>query len=213
MTWDGTIRVSDAAIVMATLLGPILAVQAQKFLERGRGRDARRRWVFRTLMTTRATTLSAAHVDALNATPIEFSGKSEHLKKIVEAWKELINHLYNSPMEPGWDSKREDLFVALMHRMSTFLGYAFDPVELRREVYRPKGHIDVEQEQATVLRGAAALLKGERALPMEVRGWPVDADAVAVQKELQVHILAWLRGEAAPRVRIDGGTERGGEQR
>jgi len=191
------------AVVIATLLGPILAVQAQKLLERGRERDARRRWVFRTLMTTRAATMSAAYVDALNATPVEFAGKGKALRDIVEAWKELINHLYTDPAAQGWHGKREDLFIELMHRMSNFLGYDFGPAELRREVYRPKGHYDVEEKQSAILAGAAALLNGEKALPMEVRGWPVDMDAMAAQKKLQARLLAWLDGEAVPLVRLD----------
>ncbi len=196
------------AIVVAAMLGPILAVQAQKFLERHRAQEVRRRSVFRTLMTTRATTLSAAHVDALNATPIEFAGRGEPLRKIVEAWKELINHFYEPVVEPGWQNRREDLFVELMYRMSKFLKYDFDPVELRREVYRPQGHINIEAAQLAVLQGAATLLRGEGALPMEVRGWPVDADAVAAQRDVQGSLLAWLRGETAPRVRIEEGSER-----
>jgi hypothetical protein len=207
MTWDFTVGASDIAIVVATLLGPIFAVQAQKYLERGRERDGRRRWVFRTLMMTRATTLSAAHVDALNAVPIEFAGKSPALREIVESWKELLNHLGTDAREPGWQGKREDLFVALLHKMSTYLKYDFGTVELRREIYRPMGHLDMESEQSSVLKGAAAVLKGEKALPMEVRGWPVDAAAAAAQREVQALLLAWLRGDAAPRVRIEDGSQ------
>jgi hypothetical protein len=48
----------DLAIVFATLLGPILAVQAQKFVEQRREQNHRRVAIFRALMMTRAAVLS-----------------------------------------------------------------------------------------------------------------------------------------------------------
>lgn len=47
MEWLSQIKPADAAIVFATLVGPILAVQAQKWLERRRIVDDRRREIFR----------------------------------------------------------------------------------------------------------------------------------------------------------------------
>ena len=61
MTFDWNFKITDIAIVFATLFGPILAVQAQKWLERNREIKQRRAWIFRTLMATRATTLSPVH--------------------------------------------------------------------------------------------------------------------------------------------------------
>ena len=49
---------SDAALIIATLGGPIFAVQAQTFLERRRAAAARRLDVFRALMATRGARLS-----------------------------------------------------------------------------------------------------------------------------------------------------------
>jgi hypothetical protein len=59
-------------IAGCTLLGPVLAVQAQRWVEGFREKKARRLTVFRTLMATRALNLSTAHVEALNAVPIDF---------------------------------------------------------------------------------------------------------------------------------------------
>ncbi len=206
MTIDGTLRIADLAIVVATMLGPVLAVQAQKYLERRREVDARQRRIFLALMTTRATTLAKAHVEALNAIPVEFYGRRKPLREIIEAWKEYLNHLNMKGMDPAvWNAKTADLFFALLHKLSGYLGYDFNLVELRQEAYLPQFHVEVESNQLAVLSGAAALLRGEKALPMEVRAWPVDAEALTAQKALQALLLAWLRGEAAPRVRVEEG--------
>lgn len=66
---------AEWAIVFATLVGPILAVQAQKFLEGRREYRAAKLWVFRSLMTTRMQRLSIDHVRALNMIDICFYGQ------------------------------------------------------------------------------------------------------------------------------------------
>ena len=57
---------SAVAIVLATILGPILAVWASEIRQRNRQAQDRKEWVFRTLMTTRSTRMSLDHVSALN---------------------------------------------------------------------------------------------------------------------------------------------------
>ena len=66
---------AERAIVFATLMGPILAVQAQKFLEELREYRAAKLWIFRSLMTTRMQRESVDHVRALNMMDICFYGK------------------------------------------------------------------------------------------------------------------------------------------
>ena len=58
MAWDPTIKFTDLAIIGATLLGPVFAVQAQRIVDLLRDRKRRRTWIFQTLMTTRATILA-----------------------------------------------------------------------------------------------------------------------------------------------------------
>jgi hypothetical protein len=64
---------SAAAIVVATVMGPILAVQAQKYLERHQDRRKAKDTIFRVLMSTRASRLSAQHVQALNGIEMAFT--------------------------------------------------------------------------------------------------------------------------------------------
>jgi cytochrome bd-type quinol oxidase subunit 1 len=64
----------DWLIVASTLLGPILAVQAQKWVEVFRERRGRKLWVVQQLMATRAARVSAEHVQALNMIDLVFYG-------------------------------------------------------------------------------------------------------------------------------------------
>lgn len=66
--------VRDWSEIIATIAGPILAVQAQKWLERLRERRNRKLKVFQQLMATRASRLSTDHVQALNMIDLVFYG-------------------------------------------------------------------------------------------------------------------------------------------
>jgi len=62
-------------------------------------------------MATRATFLSPAHVEALNAVPIEFYGN----KKIIDPWKEYLDYLSQLGIPPDvWLQRRIELFVSLL---------------------------------------------------------------------------------------------------
>jgi predicted nucleotidyltransferase len=196
MTFDWTIKITDIAIIFATILGPVLAVQAQKWLERNREVKQRRAWIFRTLMATRATTLSPAHVEALNAVPIEFYGRDKKLKTIIDKWKAYLDHLGQKEMVTEvWVPKRVELFVDMLHEMASFLGYEFNRVEITNEIYSPEGHAKIETDQEMIRRGLALLLSGQFALPMEVKKLPIDPAIVKEQEELRRLLLGWLNGE------------------
>ena len=163
------IKSTDVLIILATLLGPIFAVQAQKWLERGREIKNGRIKVFKTLMATRALTLSPAHVEAINAVPIEFYGNSPELKNINTKWKVYFEHLVsNARVVPNWGDKRFVLLYDLLLAMSQFLGYDFDEVEIKK-VYSPEGHQIIETDQEVIRAGFAALFSGKASLPVEIR--------------------------------------------
>ena len=200
---DAVFKVSDAAIVAATLIGPVLAVQAQKWLERGRGVRERRVAIFRALMATRAARLSPAHVEAINAVPVEFYGKDAKLKLIVDDWHTYLGILANREMKGDVVFvERQRAFLDMLHKMSSYLGYAFNRSELEKDVYYPEGHKIIEDDNETIRRGFAALLKGELALPMAIKEFPFGEDAGAEQELLRKLFIEWLSGRNA--VKVEG---------
>jgi hypothetical protein len=201
---DYTIKVTDVAIVTATLLGPILAVQAQKWLERHRAILERRNTIFRTLMATRAAPLSPVHVEALNAVPVEFYGNKGKLKEINESWKVFLDyHLEEMPSTDAWWQKRRELFVNLLHLISEFLRYEFTRSQLARDIYSPKLHGLIENEQTIIRQGLVKLFNGETVFPMAVKEFPatVDANMLANQAAIQQALLEWLQGQRAVQIR------------
>jgi hypothetical protein len=175
-----TFRTSDYVIAACTLIGPVLAVQAQKWVERFREKRDRRLVIFRTLMATRATNLSAAHVEALNAVPIDFYRD----RKVMGDWEEYFAHLTNvAATNPGWNQRRTDLFVKLLASIGSRVGYDFNVAEMNR-IYFPAAHGEMEEEQNFIRKGVVAMLKGDHPLPMAIKEFPSSPDAVAAQKAL-----------------------------
>ncbi|GGO35774.1 hypothetical protein GCM10010991_28590 [Gemmobacter aquaticus] len=194
--WITSISSTNLAIICATLLGPVLAVQAQKWLERGRDIQERRLVIFRTLMATRAAMLSPMHVEALNAVPVEFYGSGKKLKAINDAWKlYLDHHTIDGPASEVWMQRRLDLFHDLLHLMSQFLGYSFNRAQLARDIYSPRARGEMETEQTIIRQGLVGLFRGDIALPMAVKEFP----ATEPTPEVQAAILKLLADVQQPK--------------
>lgn len=204
MAWDWTIKVTDMAIIFATIAGPVVAVQAQKWVEHGREVKQRRIAIFQTLMATRASLLSPAHVEAINSIPVQFYGRGGPLKDITDAWKAYIDYLTPRGIpDEVWGPRRMELFFDMLLLISKFLSYSFNKVELMNEVYSPRAHADMQTEQDIIRQGLARVFKGEIALPMDVKSFPTDPLALGEQSEIRVQLLNWLKGRMHVKVRID----------
>jgi hypothetical protein len=158
--------ISDFAIVFATLLGPVLAIQAQRWIEVHRERRRAKDQIFRTLMATRAASLSQEHVRALNLIELEF-GRGKKEKAIMEAWRSYHAHL-NTRMsdDEAWGNRRLDLFIDLLHEMAKYLEYPFDKTQIRTSVYALVAHGAYEEEAEQIRKLLLKLLKGESSLPV-----------------------------------------------
>jgi hypothetical protein len=171
------ISIESWLTIAAILLGPILALYAQRLLDSFREKRRRQRWVFRELMITRYTRLSPRYVEALNAVPIEFGGRGGE-KHVVEKWKECLDHLgTDSKKNPGaWSQTSFELVIDLLFEMSKCLGYNFERLEIKREAYLPQMFADIEAQQHALRRQLLELTdgSGRRKLPVAVfeQGFP-----------------------------------------
>lgn len=177
-------NVSDWLIVVATLSGPVLAVQAQKWIERASERRKRKDWVFQTLMATRSARLSPEHVRALNMIelafygPRRFSKQSENDRKVIASWREYLDHFWGIGEHPSEDAARawsltgDELLINLLDNMGTSLNYEFDRVQLKKGWYSPKAHGNLEADQEAIRTGIASLLAGRTSLKMDVVSFP-----------------------------------------
>jgi hypothetical protein len=184
---------NDWITVLAVVAGPILAVQAQKYVEAFRDRKRRRVTIFKTLMSTRAERLNREHVRALNMIDIEFYGRrvfrtryqTPREKAVTNAWKnynDQLNSRANYTSVELWAKDVDTFFTKLLYSMAIALGYDYDEVQLKRDCYRPEAHANIEQAHLDVLSGFASVLKGDRPFPMFVTNIPGGRDADVVEK-------------------------------
>jgi hypothetical protein len=161
--------------ILAVLIGPIVALQLQRLQERKRELEQRKLWVFRTIMSNRATILNSNYVQALNLIDIDFAGNNKKDKAVRTAWKILLDHL--SP--PSGQSRSEaeiiasneradNLRVSLMKTMAEALHYEFDEVQIKKGIYLPSGHTNMENEQNLLRKRVLEVLNGNRRLPVGV---------------------------------------------
>lgn len=191
-------RIADWLMIVAVLLAPLVAVQVQKILERYREDRARKLNVFKTLMATRAATVSPQHVQALNAIDLEFQGRK--YKNVTDSWKTYLDHLFHYPNEDEkqqtvWAERRVDLLARLLMEMGKSLGYIFDEVHVRRAIYAPEAHAQLESENLLIRRGLVRLLYGDAHLKMDVTSFPVSEESLKEQKALREGLQELMDGK------------------
>lgn len=208
----------DTLIILSTVLGPILAVQAQKSIERIRERRNRKSWVFNTLMASRAARLAADHVQALNLIDLAFYGiriigiakRSSREQAVLDSWHEYLDHLGAKVDDAAlavWNTQREELFTNLLFAMAMDLGYKFDRVQLKKGAYSPIAHGELEQDQTDLRKLGLKLLSGQTSIKMDVCSLPLNEDVLRSQLDLQRKLSMSFNEDGSMRVRLEGEAE------
>jgi hypothetical protein len=159
--------IADWLMIIAVLVGPIIAVQLIRYLDSQKEVNERKIIIFKTLMATRAYNISWAHVEALNRIDLEFDRNNKKEKAVIAAWKEYLDLLGNSSIgAEQWTIKRIDLLVELLYKMSQVLNYDFDKTHIKNSSYAPRVHGITEDEQIALRRGLLEVLEGKRQIPI-----------------------------------------------
>jgi len=174
--------------VVAVLVSPIFALEVQKRLDDRRATLDRKMSIFRKLMNTRATQLSPAHVEALNGIEVEFYATRGPDKRVLDAWRSYINHL-NKPTGEGdalnrWVETKSGLLIELLYQMAQRLKYDIDKVAIEKNVYHPKGFVEIEAEQHALRKAALAVFSSERPIQTTVVGRVQTTQPIAAPAEL-----------------------------
>ena len=167
-------NISDWLAIIAIILAPIFALQIQKYIEDRKEIKSRKMQIFRTLMATRANRLSPEHIEALNMIDIEFYKDTE----ITNIWKRMLDNFASYPQDTDdkdytvkLNSRVEEsdnLLVDLLLKMSKSLDYKFDEVHLKRNIYIPKGQVDIMMWQETIRHSLGDILEGKSPLLVNI---------------------------------------------
>ena len=185
------------AMIAATVIGPIAAVQAQKWVEKLRERRNEKHRVFAALMYTRGTRLSPEHVQALNRIELAFYKDA----KVMAAWRAYLDNL-NSTVTPEnqtyvW-GERDRLFVDLLFEVSSLLDFPFTRTEIKNSTYRPTAHGDAEMAQLKIMALLGRIADGNDGIP--IRNW-FTPDQAKQQEALLKFLVGIANGTVAWPVR------------
>ena len=155
------------------------------------------------LMATRGSKLDLRHVEALNMIDLEFASDTQ----VTDSWKTYLDHLINMPRYPTiegktddekkhdktvydsqmstWGNDRENCFADLLHTMGESLKYKFDKTHIKRSIYSPQGHADIENEQQFIRNGMIDLIRGVISLPIETTPPSLSEAELAARNEEQ----------------------------
>ncbi|MGA8538405.1 MAG: DUF6680 family protein [Terriglobales bacterium] len=167
--WLGVIgSLLSAITIFAIYYGPIAALRIQRQIDDEREARSRKQYIFKTLMTYRATPLNSSFVQALNLIDVEFVADNDNERAVRDAWKELLDHFnsYKEAKDPVERSR--ELTAVLLSAIGKSLGYKFDKVYLKKGAYYPAFALNVEQEQHALRRSLLAVLDGKRRIPVGV---------------------------------------------
>lgn len=180
--------------IIAIIIGPIVAVQIEKQLQKSRAEIERKNSIFKTLMSTRGTILSYSHVEALNRIDLEFSNEKRY-EKVISAWKEYLDNLSQKVTDDNiliWSAQNQELLSNLLFEMGNSLGYNFDKVIIKRNVYSPVAHGTVEKEMQAIRKGILDILNGDRNIPFEIIQNQAQ-ETLELQRQLQLAMLEYYK--------------------
>ena len=202
--------------IIAIILGPIFAVQIERFLARRRDEKERRLRVFKTLMVTRGAVLSPAHVEALNSIDIEFNSNDQKDERVRNSWKAYLDQLAHYPKDKAteddqkrWKERTDELLVELLYEMSKALGYTFDKTHIKRTAYTPVRYSDVEFEHDIIRRSLVKLFLGNGSIPIEIRSPTTQGDQPTSEEHLRRLLIEHYEGNKPIKVVIEDDKRQG----
>lgn len=152
-----------AAIVAATILGPIMATHgADGRRAAADKRDAKMR-VFRDLMGHRYSPTHPNYVAALNLIQIEFSD----VPNVMSAFFGYLDafHPDKAGRSDGHELQKKAI-IRLLTAVAAHLGYSLEGLDLMEQVYRPQLWVDEAEQQAAVRKLLHDVATGKRAFPV-----------------------------------------------
>jgi hypothetical protein len=124
---------------------PVLALGAQRVLDKLREKQKRRENLFFALLTTRASPLAQAHVQALNSIDVVFNDPRD--EAIRAAWARVLEQMNIDPAQVDWFERLNDRKCDLLQKMGAAVGFEFGIEYLKRQGYLPRHYTDLEQDQ------------------------------------------------------------------
>lgn len=164
----------DLSIVMATFLGPVVAIIMTRYMDNARAERDRKLYIFRMLMKDRRNGLSSDFVSALNLIEVEFHKD----KKVVAAWKSLWESFCHDRIDendPLFADKHDKLarertskITKLLSEMGKVLNLPIEQLDILDGGYAPEGWRVAEREQRELQAMFLSVLSGQSPISISI---------------------------------------------
>ena len=178
MIFDWNVRVTDLAIIFATLIGPILAVWAAEIRQNKKTERDRREWIFRTLMSTRSTPLNPDRVAAINH--IEFAFPRDKFPQVDDLRQQFRQQMRNADasstdtgIAKAWRQRADDIYADLVVAVGRAIKVNVAKADVVESAYYPDGHAQSEFEAQEIRHLTLRVLK---------HGWPINIRAYVAEE-------------------------------
>jgi hypothetical protein len=172
------LKTSEWITIAAIVLGPILAVATQLWMQSRKEHREDKLWVFETLMSFRATWIAPGFVRALNSVNVVFydnKGVTDKLQELVSTLVLAGNAGDNFP--PELLDKCKDLLAEMLAKMGKELGFEFDHTQIKDTAYYPRGHEILAASEFALREKGIAVLEGRANIGVVLRTEPEHSES------------------------------------
>jgi hypothetical protein len=159
--------------ILAIVLGPVIAVLTQLWIQHRQNKKNQKLLVYGTLMSLRATWVHVDFVRAMNFVDVIFHKD----KAIRDKRKDLMTHILAKRKDDGtferidWN-RAEDLLAEMLDLMGKQLGYTFEHTQIKQTAYYPVAHGKLDELALTLREKGIAVLEGRSAIKIKIDGQP-----------------------------------------
>lgn len=162
------LTVAEWITVAAIILGPIVAVSAQLWIQARKAKRDLKLWVFNTLMGYRSTIVNPNFVQAFNLVDVVFYKNTEVRSKRKE-FLDVVTATAGANLTPQQVEKCKDLVAEMLAKMGSELGFDFDHTQIKDTGYYPMAFEKLDVAAFELRQKGLAVLEGKANIGVVIR--------------------------------------------
>jgi hypothetical protein len=162
------LTIAEWLTLAAIVLGPILAVGTQLWMQARKAKRDIKLWVFNTLMGYRAMILNPNFVQAFNLVDVIFY-KNDEVRKKRKEFLDVVTAAAGNNMTPQAVEKCKDLIAEMLAKMGSELGFEFDHTQIKDTGYYPVAFEKMDTAAIALREKGLAVLEGTANIGVVIR--------------------------------------------
>jgi hypothetical protein len=162
------LTIAEWLTLAAIVVGPILAVLTQLWMQHRKAKRDTKMWVFNSLMSYRAAILNPLFVQAFNLVDVVFH-KNDEVRRKRKEFQDFVNAAMGRDLTSLEVDKLKDLVAEMLAKMGSELGYSFDHTEIKNTGYYPKAFERLDTAAFMLREKGLEVLEGKANIGVVIR--------------------------------------------